>query len=105
MYACAVKKIWLPHRVKKHSRQPACRLVYRVLDLIETSAAYVLALEFGELVVTAAEVAVRVVLDKDDLVAVNVYLDRIRAADFHLGSYLLRDNDSAKLVDVSNYTS
>ena len=89
---------------RKHSRQPSLISLNGALNLAKTSCANVLALEFSEIVVVAAEVAVRVVLDEDELLAVNVYFDRIGATDFHLSADLLGNNNSAELVNVSDYT-
>ena len=76
----------------------------RAFDLFKTGKTDLLSLEFGNVGLTAAEIAARMILGEYDLVAVNVYLNRVGARNIHFVADLLGNNDSAELINVSYYT-
>ena len=75
-----------------------------VLDFVKTGVADLLVLELHYTFLATAEAAGGVILGEDDLVALNVYFNGIGVCDIHLLAHFLRNNDSAELVYVSNYT-
>lgn len=73
-----------------------------VFEFFETCAANAFTLEFGNFVFAVTEETGGRTFSKDDIAAVYVYLDRIRAFYIKLLSDFLRDNYSSEFIDVSD---
>ena len=74
------------------------------LDLTDAILTQSLALELGHAEVAAAEGAGGVIFGEYDSIAFDEDLYGIVAGNFHFLSHFLRDNDSAELIDVSDYS-
>jgi len=102
-----IKKLLRAKKHKKKSTHRKERALFKsdaILDLTKTGVTDLLALKLNNTALVAAEMAGGVILGKDYLVALDVYLDRVGACDIHLLTHFLGNNDSAELVYVSNYT-
>ena len=91
-------------RARFLKKQAQSNSVICAFKLFKTSTANLLTLEFDNVRFTVAEVTEGAMLGKDNLITVDVYLDGVSAGDFKLLANLLRNDYSAKFVDVSNNT-
>ena len=75
-----------------------------MLDFIKTSSANSFSLEFNDVLVRVAEAAVWLVLFQNDLVTVNVNLDRVCTCDAEMLAYFLWHDYSSELINISDNT-